>query len=268
MHIDSFPKIRLLFVVFIAEVLFCVSGVNADWLTTSRFHSQRAGDFADDLDTDGFRNLSSAAAWALDSDDGPNFDYFFDRTASALSTSDYNDSSGVFYRETDSDALPDQAIPYSMNRAASASSIALSTPYSRLPWISLKNHDLVLTGSGQTTLNLWNLIVKDGTLTLQGAVGTDFIINVRNKFSLSNSAKIVLSGGLQPSDVQFDILGAGPPVLIRQHSSLTGFIEAVHRVVRITTDSQVTGGVTARKVQLRKGGKIISAPVVSPEKPE
>jgi hypothetical protein len=264
MHIDSFPKIRLLFVLFAVGVLSCAPRVKGDWSTTSRFRFQWATHFADQLNTGRFGKVSSSAAWAFRSGDGTNFDYFFDRTFGVLSAFENNEFTGAFYREANFDVFRDHDIFYPISASGFTSSTGWPATHDSLPTLRLKNHDLIITCSGQTTLSFWNFIIKGGTLTLQGAVGTNFTINVRNDFRLSDSAKIVLSGGLQPSDVSFNIIGQGWPVVIRQQSSLSGSIQAFQRTALIIGNSDVIGNVTASKVELSGGGNITPPPVVSP----
>ncbi len=135
----------------------------------------------------------------------------------------------------------------------------------RLPkTIRLDHRNLTLTVWQNSPLTLTSLIIRHGTLTLQGTAGTAFIINIRNQFSLSHSAKIVLSGGLTPEDVVFNVLGSGCDIRIRWQSDLTGTLQAIYRTVRITGYSVVTGDVIARKIKLSWGGIIIDPPVVSP----
>jgi len=130
--------------------------------------------------------------------------------------------------------------------------------------IRLDHRNLTLTVWGNSPLSLTSLIVRHGTLTLQGTAGTAFIINIRNQFSLSHSAKIVLSGGLTPEDVVFNVLGSGRGVVVRGQSDLTGTLQAIYRTVKVTGYSVVTGDVIARKIKLSWGGHIIDPPVVSP----
>ena len=156
------------------------------------------------------------------------------------------------------------------NRSSSLaeSDLSFSAPLSAWERLSktikLDHRNLTLTVWGNSALSLTNLIIKHGTLTLQGTAGTAFIINIRNQFSLSHSAKIVLSGGLTPEDVVFNVLGSGSDVRIRGQSDLTGILQAIYRTVRITSYSVVTGDVMARKIKLSWGGKILDPPEVSP----
>jgi hypothetical protein len=140
----------------------------------------------------------------------------------------------------------------------------LFAPDGSLKTIRLDHQNLTVTVWQNSTLSLTNLIIRHGTLTLQGTAGTAFIINIRNQFSLSRSAKIVLSGGLTPSDVVFDVLGRGSDIVIRGKSELTGTLQAVYRTAEITRNSVVTGDVIAREIKLSGGGNIIPPPVVSP----
>ena len=129
--------------------------------------------------------------------------------------------------------------------------------------IRLNNQDLTLTESGDTVLNLRSLVIDGGTLTLEATAGTAITINVRNQFSLTDAARIVLAGGLQCSDVTFNILGRGRSVKIREQSMLSGTINALHRTVRVSEQSLVVGWVHAKRIRLLSGGMIIP-PVVSP----
>jgi hypothetical protein len=132
-------------------------------------------------------------------------------------------------------------------------------------WTKLKlnNQDLTLTESGDTVLNLRSLVINGGTLTLEATAGTAIIINVKKKFSLNNAASIVLTGGVQATDIVFNVLGQGRPVTISGESSMTGTIDALGRRVQITNNSTVFGVVNAQYVTLAAGGSIVPPPVVS-----
>ncbi len=57
-------------------------------------------------------------------------------------------------------------------------------------------------------MKLSNFVLhSNSTLTLDGVAGSAFIINVAGNFSLANFSKIVLTGGLTPSDVLFNVRG-------------------------------------------------------------
>jgi len=145
-----------------------------------------------------------------------------------------------------------------------ANTVAPSNGANWFPSIALRHQDLTLTASGNTVFDLRNLVINGGTLTLEATAGTEITINVENRFSLLNSAKIVLSGGLEAADVTFNIIGRGSAAKIRWDSMLTGSINAFKRTVRVSEDSLVTGWVYAKRTRLLTGGRIIPPNVVSP----
>lgn len=66
---------------------------------------------------------------------------------------------------------------------------------------------LTVTGTGEVVMNLTDFVAAAGSkVTLRGARGTKFVINVSGDFDIS-SAKIVLGGGVLPSDVVFNLTG-------------------------------------------------------------
>lgn len=117
---------------------------------------------------------------------------------------------------------------------------------------------IVQGGPGETVvLNLKNFVISgSATFTLQRTATTNFIINVTKQFSLSNNAKIVLSGGLQWNHVFFDVLGKGD-VTLSGHSWLAGILTASQRMVKLTDHSTVWGQVIANKVLIRDSAQII-----------
>jgi hypothetical protein len=59
--------------------------------------------------------------------------------------------------------------------------------------------DFVMGGGGKNG--------NGGTLTLNGAAGSAFVLNISGAFSLGGKAKILLTGGLTVSDVLFNVTG-------------------------------------------------------------
>ena len=130
-----------------------------------------------------------------------------------------------------------------------------------------QDQSMILQGApGETVvLNLKNFVMSDNaTLTLQGTATTNFIINVTKQFSLSGSAKIVLSGGVQWDNVRFNVRGKGTVVRLSGQSGLVGILTANRRKVQLSDNSIVRGQVFARRVVLLDGSQIIQPPVASP----
>jgi len=129
--------------------------------------------------------------------------------------------------------------------------------------ISLTNSSLTFNNNpfaGNYVMQLSNFVLNNSTLTLNGLAGSAFVINVSNNFSLSNQSRILLSGGLTPSDVLFNLTGSGGTTQISGASLLKGTLLAYNpsgpqRTVTVTGwPSLVRGEVLANKVVVTRGG--------------
>lgn len=147
--------------------------------------------------------------------------------------------------------------------AEGSGSSALSFPDIRLTGYQSQT---VASAPGSTvTLNLQNFTLSGhSTLTLLGDATSTFIINVTNQFSLTQSAKVLLSGGLQWDHVFFNVLGPGATVILSGKSILVGSLTASERKVRLDGSAMIYGAVAGRQVVIRQGAQIIPLPVVSP----
>jgi Ice-binding-like len=150
---------------------------------------------------------------------------------------------------------------------------AINAPIPRSPAnsftrLTLARHQSVtLTGApGETvTLKLGHFVLSgNSTFTLQGTATTTFIIKVKNQFSLTGKAKVVLLGGVQWDDVIFVVRGKGDVVSLGRHARLEGILMAKKRKVRLRNHSMVHGQVIARAIALRGASRIDQPPIVSP----
>jgi hypothetical protein len=131
----------------------------------------------------------------------------------------------------------------------------------------VKHQSVTLNGApGETvTLKLGHFVLSgNSTFTLQGTATTTFIIEVKNQFSLTGNAKVVLLGGVQWDDVIFVVRGKGDVVSVSRNASLQGILMANKRKVRLRNHSIVNGQVMARVVTLRGLSQIDQPPIVSP----
>jgi len=139
---------------------------------------------------------------------------------------------------------------------------------------SLTSNDIRLSGYQQSviasapgstvTVNLQNFALSGhSTLTLLGDATATFIINVTKQFSLAQSAKVVLSGGIQWNHVFFNVLGTGTPVTLSGGTSLAGTLMATQRITKLRDHAIVYGNVFAQSVVIRQAAQIITPPVVS-----
>jgi len=121
-----------------------------------------------------------------------------------------------------------------------------------------KSFSITDNGASQKiVLNLKDLVMTGGTFTLNGTATTTYIVNVRSNFSLTGSAKIVLSGGLQASHVLFNVVNSGSQVSLTQGSSLTGILFAAQRKVDLS-GGKVFGKVIGAQINVTSGGQIVS----------
>jgi choice-of-anchor A domain-containing protein len=122
------------------------------------------------------------------------------------------------------------------------------------------SQDMTITGTGHVVLKLTDFILKSSaTLTLQGTTpATTFVFNISKQFSLSSSARIVLSG-ISASNVVFNVRGTGSDVTISSQSTLQGILLANNRNVNISGSSTVTGEVVGNKVSISGSSRLFHA---------
>jgi hypothetical protein len=159
------------------------------------------------------------------------------------------------------------------SQVGNAAEEAINPPIPRSPANSftrltlVRHQSVTLTGApGETvTLKLGHFVLSgNSTFTLQGTATTTFIIKVKNQFSLTGNAKVVLLGGVQWDNVIFVVRGKGDLVSLSRNASLQGILMANKRKVRLRNHSMVNGQVIARGVALRGLSQIDQPPIVSP----
>ena len=100
--------------------------------------------------------------------------------------------------------------------------------------------NLAVNGSGDYVMNLTDFVAEEGSkVTLKGKRGTKFVINVSGDFDI-RGAKIVLGGGLLPSDVVFNLTGTGATVRQITNSLFFGSLQVAGSQVTVS-DSSVNG---------------------------
>lgn len=118
--------------------------------------------------------------------------------------------------------------------------------------------------SGKYVMRLTDLVMGgNSTLTLNGASGSAFVINISNNFNLSSTSKIVLTGGLTASDVLFNVTGGNSNFSLSGNAVLNGTLLAYNsvsggtqRTLTVGGNASVTGQVIANKVIVNGNGKI------------
>jgi Ice-binding-like len=126
-----------------------------------------------------------------------------------------------------------------------------------------------ITSSGKYVMNLSSFVMgggtngaNGGTLTLKGAAGSAFVINVSGAFSLGSNARIVLMGGLTVSDVLFNVTGSNSTFSIGGDALFNGTLLAYNksgaqRTLTITGhNTQINGELLANRIQLQSGAHV------------
>src|SRR5438270_10810346 len=120
-------------------------------------------------------------------------------------------------------------------------------------------------GGGNTNAN-------GGTLTLKGAAGSAFVLNISGAFSLGGNARILLTGGLTVSDVLFNITGSNSTFSIGGDALFNGTLLAYNssgpqRTLEITGhNTQINGELLANRILLQSGAHVNKPKEKSKEK--
>ena len=119
---------------------------------------------------------------------------------------------------------------------------------------------------GKYVMNLSSFVMgggnngNGGTLTLNGAAGSAFVLNISGAFSLGGNAKILLTGALTVSDVLFNITGINGTLLAYNSSG-------AQRALQITGhNTQINGELLAYKISLQSGAHVKKPKEKSKEK--
>jgi hypothetical protein len=128
---------------------------------------------------------------------------------------------------------------------------------------------------GKLTLKLTDFVLAGGsTVTFNGESGQAAVVNVSNNFNLSGASKVLLTGGLTPSDILFNVRGTnagGLPFEISGGSQFNGTLLAynnkhpkIQRTLLIADpNTLVTGEILANQVNVSGGAKVQKPPVAS-----
>src|ERR1700693_3882737 len=161
---------------------------------------------------------------------------------------------------SNNDAQLNQALSDAQMLSDAAAMEAVTPAYASLTNVNISNpsQNITITGGPgeKVVLSLQSFAISNGTCTLQGTATTSFIINVAKNFSLNNGS-IVLSGGVVPQNVLFNIRGTGGQISLNQGTQLPGILLALNRKVDLS-GGHVTGKVIANQVVITSGGSVVS----------
>jgi hypothetical protein len=143
--------------------------------------------------------------------------------------------------------------------------------------INLQSHqNLTISNNpfaGKYVMNLSNFALGGGsTLTLNGAAGSAFVLNITGKFDIGGGSKVLLTGGLTVSDVLFNVRGSNSTFSIAGDSVFNGTLLAYNssgaqRTLQISGhNTQINGELLANKISVQSGAHVKKPKEKSKEK--
>jgi len=175
-------------------------------------------------------------------------------TAGRLNRSGASRIAGEVEQDTDADGVLDQAAADAL--VASQTAAALPATITSITNINITSpsQSVTITGSAETNvLHLTKLNITSGTLTLNAPPGGTFIINISGSFNLTGGSRIVLTGGITPCDVLYNIVGNVGNVSMTGKSALSGILLAPERQISLGP-GLITGEVIAGGRQITFSG--------------
>jgi hypothetical protein len=259
----------------LAVAVLAFSGLGVSDCQASSVNLGQAGDFAI------FEAGSSAVVLSgTSSDVNGDIGIASNGSYSFTSPATFNPVSGVgpgtLYYDSgatgSSSGVPYNAIAASLTAAvnsaltASSQAAALTTTGS-VPGGSINvtrsNQSVTITGSsGVNVIDVTNISLSNGNLTLSGNASQMFIINVSGQFTANGAASVLLAGGLTANHVLFNLIGGGQDVSLTASSSsqFNGTILAALRNINVQHETVNGGLITQDNIQITSGGVVNAAP--------
>ena len=136
--------------------------------------------------------------------------------------------------------------------------------------VTITGNNQTITGSSALNVfNLTDLNISGGKqLTLSAPAGSQVVLNITGGFNLTGGSDILLSGGLTPSDVLYNVLGSGGQVALNggggngiPEAQISGILLSPQRKIALApgfVNGSVIGGggisiVSGAKIQGVKG---------------
>jgi len=154
-----------------------------------------------------------------------------------------------------------------VKQALAASNAAFSLTSNRLNTSANLdgNDNLTITGApGETVvLNLKNFVLRgESSFTLEGTATTNFIINVRRKFSLKGHAQVDLAG-VQWNQVLFNVVGTDHKAFLGGNSVFGGILMANNRTIEVRRAATLSGLVIGNTLKFHGSSRVLHPTVVS-----
>jgi hypothetical protein len=126
-----------------------------------------------------------------------------------------------------------------------------------------------ITGNGGLSVICVKEITLNGEVIMLGGGPSDlFILNIEKGMKLDGGSRIVVSGGLQPGNVLYNLLGDGPDVALTGggggvnccNSSLDGTVLAPQRKIRLSPGLVRGAVISGKEISLSSGASVRCAP--------
>jgi len=175
-------------------------------------------------------------------------------TAGRLNRSGTSKVVGGVQQNTATDGILDQAVSDALAASQSAATLPATIPAPTNITISNPSQNITITGVvGTNVWNITNVAISNGTVTLSAPPGGCFIVNVSGSFALSGTSRIVLAGGITPSDVLYNFIGSGGGVAMSGGASVAGILLAPQRGIALS-NAIVTGEIISGGSQIAFSG--------------
>jgi hypothetical protein len=169
---------------------------------------------------------------------------------------------GSFSQSMSTDAQLNQAVQDALNASSQAGALASTQP--GITSIALgANGSQTINGTGQDVLNLTSFSLgNNAVLTLNAPAGYSFILNVSGNFTLQG--QVVLTGGILPSDVLYNVTGAGAAIAFSgggNQAQLNGILLSPFRNIQLApglVTGEIIGG--GEILSLTGGGDAVGVP--------
>lgn len=175
-------------------------------------------------------------------------------------------------RDENVDAYLDLARRYGLWGAYCASTLSPTLDVHTVNITDPSQNITIKAEQKMNVLNLTDLIITDGTLTLssqftKSEIAPTLIINISGVFRMQGGSKIVLDGTLDELHVLFNVIGPGQEVALSGSigsdglptTQISGVLLAAMRNINLSTglvNGSVIGG--GSSITIRAGGQVIS----------
>jgi choice-of-anchor A domain-containing protein len=179
----------------------------------------------------------------------------------------FNNSSSVgvlgnVVRDATTDMLLNQAVKDALAASAAAKSLP---PTMTVPGGAIKTTMTITGGPFINVLKIKDLDLDAGEIvTLSAPAGGSFVFNVSGKWSLSGGSRILLTGGLTPTDVLYNVMKGADKVDLSGGSEISGILLAPDRDVELKS-GVVTGEIIGgeKNITIKETGQVVAPPPLS-----